>query len=246
MTRRLLLAAGIAAALFLAVPAIDLSTAALFHDGSGFPLADSDALEAARNIIWSASIVTALGALALWVIWLPLGRHAAVPGRLWGWVAAVYLVGPGLLVNAVLKEYWGRARPAYVFSGEAEFSRPFVIVDECERNCSFVSGEAAAAVALAIVVCALLWRSFGPRGRRRMVLLSAAVAGAAMAMRMATGRHFLSDVVFAAFLVALVALGLWRLMRVGPARDALTLPALRADLRALAGGAARRWRRLVS
>ena len=245
MTRRLVLAFAVAVALFLALPAIDLGVSRLFHDGTGFPLADSDALEALRNAIWSASIVTALGALALWLVWLALGRRAAVPARLWGWVAAVYLAGPGLLVNALLKEHWGRARPAYVFSGEAEFTLPFVIADQCERNCSFVSGEASAAAALAIVLGALVWPALGRGGRRRTAILLGTVAGVAALMRVLTGRHFLSDVVFAWLLTAFVALALWHLMRVGQARDALSLPALRADLRALAGLASRGWRRLV-
>ena len=245
MTLRLLLAFAAAAALFLALPGIDLWVSSLFGDSAGFPLADAHVLEGLRNAIWSVSALTALGALALWLAWLPLGRQAAVPGRLWGWAAAVYLVGPGLLVNGLLKEHWGRARPAYVFSGEAEFTRPFVIADQCESNCSFVSGEASGAAALAIVLGALLWPAFGPAGRRRMGLLLGSIAGVAALMRVLTGRHFLSDVVVAWFLTALVALGLWHLMRVRPARDALSVPALRADVRALSGLVSRRWRRLV-
>jgi lipid A 4'-phosphatase len=233
-----------ALAVFLVWPEIDLWFSGLFHDGAHFPLADVEALQMPRHLIWSASNVTALGALTLWAAWLGLGRAARVPARLWGWVAAVYVVGPGLLVNVILKEEWGRARPAYVFAGEAEFTAPFVIADQCARNCSFVSGEGSAAVALAIVWGALLW----PRGpgaeRRCLVVALAMVAGLASALRILTGRHFLSDLVFAAFLVAFVAMGLWHLMTVGPAREALTLPALRADLREVGKRCSRTWRRL--
>jgi lipid A 4'-phosphatase len=148
-------------------------------------------------------------------------------------------------VNGILKEHWGRARPEQVFGGEAEFTAPLVIADECARNCSFVSGEAAAAAALAIVVGALSWPTLGPRGRRRAVALLGSVASAAGLMRVATGRHFLSDVVFAALVTAFVALALWTLMRVAPARDALSLPALRSDLRAIGRQASARWRRTL-
>ena len=222
LTARLTAAFLLAAAIFLLWPGIDLWIAERFHDGERFPLAGSDLLEGARNLVWSASILLALGALALLALWLPLGCGAAVPARLWGWIAAVYLVGPGILVNALLKEHWGRARPARVLRQDGEFTPPFVIADECNSNCSFVSGEAAAAAALAIVLGALLWPHLDSRRRVVAVVVLGGVAGAAGIMRVMTGRHFLSDVIFAGFLVAFVALALWRLMRVGPARDALT------------------------
>ncbi len=245
MTARLLAAFLALVALFLLLPGLDLWTSRIFSRGGTFPLAGSDALETVRNAIWSASTLVALGGLALWLIWLPLGRAAQVPARLWAWIVALYVLGPGLLVNALLKEYWGRARPAHVFAGDAEFSRPFLISDQCESNCSFVSGEASAAAALAIVVGVLLWPSLSARRRPLAVALLAMLAGTAGVMRVLTGRHFLSDVVFAWFLTIFVALGLWHLMRIGPARDALTLPALRADLRELRSRIARGWRRIV-
>jgi lipid A 4'-phosphatase len=234
-----------ALAVFLVWPGLDLWVSGLFHDGTDFPLADAEALEVPRHLIWTASNVTALGALALWAVWLGLGRAARVPARLWGWVAAVYVIGPGVVVNGVLKAEWGRARPAYVFSGESEFTRPFVIADECARNCSFVSGEAAAAVVLAIVWGALLWPRSPGAHRWRLVISLGAVAVLASALRILTGRHFLSDVVFAAFLVAFIALALWHLMAVRAAREHLSVPALRADLREIGGRCRRLCRQLL-
>ena len=243
LTLRLAAAFVLAAAVFSVWPGIDLWISGLFHDGEDF--IEVEALETARHLIWSASTVTALGALALWMAWLPLGREASVPGRLWGWIAALYLIGPGLVVNGLLKEHWGRARPAYVFRGEAEFTAPLVVTDQCPSNCSFVSGEASAAVALAIVLATLAWSSLGRRGRVRAVAILGVVAGAAGFMRVLTGRHFLSDVVFAGFVTAVVAAALWWAMRVGPARDALSLPTLRSDMRMLSARASRRWRRII-
>ncbi len=245
MTARLGLAFLLLAALFLLMPELDLWTSRAFSRGGEFPLAGSEALETVRNAIWSASTLVALGGLALWVIWLPLGRAAQVPGRLWGWIAALYVIGPGLLVNAILKEHWGRARPAYVFRGEAEFSRPFLISDQCESNCSFASGEASAAAALAIVVGVLLWPKLTGLYRTLVVAALAAIAVAAASMRVLTGRHFVSDVVFAGFFTAFVAIGLWHLLRVGPARDALSLKALGADMRELGRRAGGLWRRIT-
>lgn len=243
LTPRLLFAFALCAAVFVVWPGIDMWVAHLFHDGTRF--FNIRAMQVLRDLIWTASIVTALGALALWVIWLPLGRQASVPRRLWGWIVLVYVVGPGILVNGILKEHWGRARPAHVFDGKSEFTPPFVISDECARNCSFVSGEAAAGTALAIVLGALVWHRLSGRGRMGAALVLGGMATVAAMMRVITGRHFLSDVIFAAFFTAFIALALWRLMRVAPARDTLSLPAVRADLRSLSGLVSRAWRRLA-
>jgi lipid A 4'-phosphatase len=231
----------LSAAIFSVWPGLDLWVSARFHDGQDF--VDADPLEAIRNLIWSASILTALGAVGLWSVWLALGRQAEVPARLWGWVAAVYFLGPGLLVNGLLKEQWGRARPAQTFAGEAEFTAPFLITDQCDSNCSFVSGEASAAAALAIVLGTLLWPLLRGRTRRRCIALLALIAIVAAAMRVATGRHFLSDVLFAGFFTAFVALGLWWALQVAPARERLSIAALRADARRLADRASVLWRR---
>ncbi|QLQ19882.1 MAG: phosphatase PAP2 family protein [Exiguobacterium profundum] len=66
-----------------------------------------------------------------------------------GFVLAVYALGTGVLVHGLLKAYWGRARPAQVteFGGIAAFTPPWLISQECTRNCSFVSGEVSGAVA---------------------------------------------------------------------------------------------------
>jgi len=54
-------------------------------------------------------------------------------------------LGPGLLVNSLLKSHWGRARPIEVsaFGGARSFSPAYIIAQQCSRNCSFVSGDAA-------------------------------------------------------------------------------------------------------
>ena len=98
---------------------------------------------------------------------------------------------------------------------------------ECARNCAFVSGEGAGAVALAIAAAAL-----APRSRSLRAGL-AGVATTACALRVATGRHFLSDVVFGAFAMAFLAMALHRLMRIDAARGTLTRAALAHDLRAM-------------
>ena len=108
------------------------------------------------------------------------------------------LVGVGMAVNGLLKEHWGRARPAEVHApgGNARFSPALRPVAQCHSNCSFVSGHAATGFALMSI--GLLG---SPQTRRRWLLLGL-VAGAAVGLgRMAQGGHFLSDVLFAGWVI---------------------------------------------
>nr|WP_244635692.1 phosphatase PAP2 family protein [Chthonobacter albigriseus] len=113
------------------------------------------------------------------------------------------VLGPGLLVNVLLKGFWGRARPVQVidFGGDHPFSAPWVIAGNCDWNCSFVSGEASSSmflVALALV---------GPRAWRTAVATAAVVFSIVMSLnRIAFGGHFFSDVVLAWALTLLVIL----------------------------------------
>jgi lipid A 4'-phosphatase len=112
------------------------------------------------------------------------------------------VLGPGLLVNSLLKEHSGRARPVQttLFGGTQAFTPAWTPADQCSTNCAFVSGHAA--VAAWPVAGAFLARR---RGTRRAWLAGGLLAGLAVGLgRMATGSHFLSDVVIAVLLVYLV------------------------------------------
>lgn len=236
---RLLLAFALIHLVFATWPGIDLAVSGLFFEDGGFPLRGSAVLEAVRQGLWWLTILAALASLLAWPVWAALGHRARVAARVWAFAAGVFVLGPGLLVNGLLKSHWGRARPADVawFGGEAAFTPPFQIAGECARNCSFVSGEAAGAAALAVVGGALV-----PDARVRAGLWTlAAVAGG---LRVATGRHFASDVVFSWLLMGVVALGLWRLMGMDAARRTLTARALAHDLALMRARLARGARRL--
>ncbi len=118
-------------------------------------------------------------------------------------------LGPGLLVNIVLKDHWHRPRPVQTreFGGAAEFRPVWRMDGACAKNCSFVSGETSAAFWL--VAPALLaptpWQ--GPA-------LAAALATGVLTgvLRMALGGHYLSDVLLAGLLTLLVVLVLRALL----------------------------------
>ena len=101
------------------------------------------------------------------------------------------ILGPGLVVNGVLKEHVGRARPQQVeaFGGTQKYTPAFVISKQCETNCSFVSGHAAGA----FFILSMSW----VLQQQRWLWLGLLLGGMTGAGRMLQGGHFFSDIVFA-------------------------------------------------
>ncbi len=195
---------------FYVFPGVDLSVSRWFYDATdGFVLADSPPLRALRSS--STWILAGVLVLALFQVM----RHALAGGiagqgaRGSLWLLSCLVAGPGLLVNGLLKEHWGRPRPIAtdLFGGEAPFQKVWVISDWCDRNCSFVSGEASSAAWL--VAAALI----APRRIRTAATALAAIYAFALSInRIAFGGHYLSDVLLAWLLCALVFMALARLI----------------------------------
>lgn len=111
------------------------------------------------------------------------------------------LIGPGITVNYVLKENWGRARPCDIqeFGGASEFARAGVVSNQCVSNCSFTSGHAA----MGYYFTSLSWIS--PIHLQSMVFVATFLFGTIVGFgRIAQGSHFLSDVIFSLLIVLLV------------------------------------------
>jgi lipid A 4'-phosphatase len=205
------IALGVAAAgLFVLAPEIDLAAARLLYvEDKGFVLADtpfSVAWGKATHALAKAIIVLLSAGLVL-----TLFRKRPVlglDGRRFLFLLLCFGIATGIVAGAIFKENWGRARPSQVteFAGTKQFTRAFAIADQCATNCSFVSGDAS--FAFATIAFAVL------ASRRRRLFVAAALAfGLAVgAMRMSTGSHFLSDVVFAGIFSVLVVLLLERVM----------------------------------
>jgi membrane-associated phospholipid phosphatase len=235
------LLAGAAAAVtivFVGWPAVDLAVSRLFYDpAAGTWAGAAPWAEALRELFWKATEAGVLVFTLLLAAALVRRGRAVVPVRVWAFALGAMALGPGLLVNGILKEVWNRARPRTVmeFGGDAAFSPAWVIAGDCTRNCSFVSGEAAGTATLALV----LWLIAGRRlsGRPRIIaacVLTAATLAVGL-QRLTSGGHFLSDVIFAWLLCAGVTLVLWRLTGADRAATRLTPAALRADVVAPVG-----------
>lgn len=188
-------------ALFWFVPGIDLFVSNLFYDPPhGFWLAAWPPMRvvnaSGRWLTWAVLLLALGGAIWLRLSGRPLwrlDRNALI------FLVAALAVGPGIVVNTVLKDHWGRARPyqVTVFGGAHEFTPAPLPADQCTKNCSFVSGHAA--LGFSLVGFAFLL----PAGRRRDQAIGGALAlGGLIGLgRIAAGHHFLSDVVDAGLVV---------------------------------------------
>lgn len=214
-------------ALVLAVfgiwPGIDLAVSGFFYDTSHALVVQNAFLlppivEILRNFFWDVSLLVPLAALILLALSLWVRRPVlALSARAWGFVLALFLLGPGLVVNGILKAYWGRARPHNVvdFGGTAQFTPAYQISDQCAANCSFVSGEGAGATAVTITALLILFAFRNRLPKLGYILgqgLALAMLGFVGWQRVASGGHFLSDVLLSVLIVSLIAAILARFM----------------------------------
>lgn len=190
---------------FTAFPQLDIATSALFYR-DGFWLNEVPFLLSVRQgLIWGM-YGFALGVAAVLVYKL-LKRQEA---RRLGFALAVILGGPILLVNVILKSNWGRARPANIveFGGELSFTPAWLFTDQCHYNCSFTSGEGGAIATTALLIAFFAWPKLR-RGRGWLILALTLLVCVGAGLRVAMGRHFLSDTLLSIELCALFAAALY-------------------------------------
>lgn len=171
-----------------------------------FPAGADAALRSIRQVFHYLPIAAAVVVAAGLAKELASGRALSDPRpRVAATALAALVLGPGLLVNLLLKEHWGRPRPVAtdLFGGPYPFVPAARWSDACPTNCSFVSGEASAIFWLFCLIPLL------PAGYRRAgSLVIAAVAVFTSGLRVAFGGHYLSDVVLGGLSTPIVFCGL--------------------------------------
>lgn len=206
----------VASAVFITIPEIDLAVAGFFHTGgNGFLLRDGAIHQFVDDWIRPNLKYPVIMALVLACVGLLSGgRFPRWRPRSIAFMVLVYAVGPGLLVNGLLKNFVGRARPKQidVFGGDKLFSPAFAPAEQCASNCSFVSGDVA--FMAASLGFALLLNG---TKRRVAVLLCLGLTGLTSYYRMAVGAHFLSDTILAALFCFIITLALHQLLFSRPA-----------------------------
>ena len=160
------------------------------------------------SALWFSALLVAPAVAALLIKLIHPRRKMLVSGRAVVFLISTLVLGPGLLVNVTLKDHWGRPRPVEVtqFEGTEHFVPWWDPRGECDKNCSFVSGDVAGAI-WTMAPAALAppqWRALAYGG-------SLALGAVIAALRVMQGGHFVSDVIFAGvftFLIIWVVYGL--------------------------------------
>lgn len=179
----------------LAHNGVDLQLASLFYQAGAWSIGEQFPWKLLYRIDRIPAVLLATG--WLWALVWSLRKPDLIPWRR----AAIFMVvllalGPGLLVNSVFKEHWGRPRPREIvaFGGNKQFQQPWQ-PGISGKGRSFPSGHSSAAFYLAtpwfvyrrrkpVVAAYWFWGGLGFG-----LLMSVA--------RITQGGHFLTDCLWA-------------------------------------------------
>jgi len=188
--------------IFYLFPEVDLEISGWFYDPQAkWFLSDIPLVQLSYEIFANLHFLIVPIVVFLFIVsWVFRRRSEVKTRRTLVFLFITLLLGPGYLVNEFFKNYSHRARPLTVeqFGGEFKYTPPFVKSDQCEKNCSFVSGHAA----LGFYFLAFAWAS----GRRYWLVVGALTGCAVGLGRVIQGAHFFSDVLFGYFIVLFSAL----------------------------------------
>jgi len=183
-------------AVFAIWPQLDIAISRLFFNEQYrvFPIQYSLVARNLRDLF--TYVIAALAAPAFIAIAIKLvlpRRRMLISARAALFLIATLALAPGLMANLILKDNWGRPRPAEVteFNGPEQFRPWWDPRGPCERNCSFVAGEGAGGF-WTLAPAALA----PPHIRPLAYAASLAFGSAAGLLRLSGGAHFFSDVVF--------------------------------------------------
>lgn len=193
--------------IFIVFPVIDLAVSRWFAEGQVFILAEHPFLKGVRDISRKGQfyIVAAMLLLIGLCIFLPK-RYRFCPLHKPLFVLLSFASGPVAVVE-ILKALIGRTRPRDLieFGGTGDFTPIWQFSAACSRNCSFPSGEAAAAAA------ALSLLVFVPKRSRSLAALILTPCLILIAVnRVFFGAHFISDVMLGWLLTMVTTAWIWR------------------------------------
>jgi lipid A 4'-phosphatase len=189
--------------LFILFPEIDLAVSNLFYTpGEGFYLSSLPWVQFFYHYGPQIVVILSMFVLLFFITaYIRRKKTFNVDNVIWLYLVLVMLIGPGLIVNVILKDNWGRCRPAETvnFGGTEKFSPALIITGNGNDHASFVSGHSATGYAL-LALSLVLTRY------RRLVFTFAVFYGSLIGLaRIIQGGHFLSDVVFSFIVVYLTA-----------------------------------------
>lgn len=196
----------ISSLLFVIFPQIDLYISGLFFD-NGFYLNHTFF----EQVLYHSVKPLLIGLFGLGtLLWLYNRKTKKALLRFGGkqliYIMLVAGIGSGLIVNDLLKDHWGRARPAETiqFGGEKTFTPAFIISDQ--DGYSFSCGHGSGAFIL-IAVALLFYR------HKNLALGVALSYGFLVSfVRLIAGGHFFSDIMVSFFIMWIVSKILYYVM----------------------------------
>jgi len=197
--------------IFTRLPQLDLNLAKLYFVDGEFVLRSSPLIQGLRMAFWNLSLLMVIVA----VIAVSLAHHFDGPQRLlptreWNVILWGFLLGPGILVNVLLKGFSQRARPRDVlsFGGDRFYTPIGQLSGQCDFDCSFVSGEVSGTTMFCLACIILIQHHqnrLSPRWQYSLYAILGVIFAYVFVHRILTGGHFVSDAVLAALFTALVA-----------------------------------------
>jgi membrane-associated PAP2 superfamily phosphatase len=181
---------------------LDLKVAALFYQSSEgnspWPWKELWLWRFLYDYAYSFTIIALIGALITIAVtcFLPKFQELRRPAI---YLLLVIALGPGLVVNLVFKDHWGRPRPSHMteFGGHHNYIPPLQLGHTNEK--SFTCGHCS----VGFMFFALYFLS---RKRKAFYLALTVILGLTLGLtRMSMGGHFLSDILWSGYLVFFVA-----------------------------------------
>ncbi len=197
----------------LIAPRIDINVTALFYDAAqgGFYWNDNPVVKGIYKLFAKPHVVILPLLIVLAIVFYRKNKQAKPDTDyksyhkkwIYSFLLASLLLGPGLFVNEVLKNNSiGRARPVDIqeFNGPDTYTAAFEYSGQCDTNCSFVSGHAS--MGFYFIALGWLLRS------RRAFYFGLGIGIIVGLTRIVQGGHFLSDTIFAFWVVYFTNLAL--------------------------------------
>ncbi len=189
--------------ILFSAPTIDTFVSGLFYANSSFLLTKYSWAGFMPQLIKKFMIFFIVLILIMLLLSLSIKKLSAYRKPL-GFIFLTLCLGPGLLVNGLLKNFSGRPRPKQIvmFQGEHDYQKVWTISKQCHHNCSFVCGDCAAIISF---LCLMFISPYKKTISTIVIVAASFFSG----LRLALGAHFISDIVLAWLLIYLVTLSLY-------------------------------------
>lgn len=185
---------------------LDIQVAGLFyrpgHAVADWPYQHGKFIKILYDYAFPFTVIAGLTALAVYIVghfhhYTSRFRRRAL------YILLVIALGPGVVVNWVFKDHWGRPRPVHVqqFGGQYPYVPPLQPAQTPDK--SFVCGHCS--VGYAFFVLYFLSQNHKPL----YFVLTLVLAWTMGFTRMTSGAHFISDILWSGYLVFLVAFVLY-------------------------------------